>query len=818
MDDDAEIVAEFLVESHENLDRLDRDLVELEQQPDSKELLSSIFRTIHTIKGTSGFLALDRLEALTHVGENLLARLRDGRMTMTTGTAGVLLAMVDTVRALLDAIEREGSDAAPDVPVEDVVARLERVLEGEKDEVSAPPAAPVAETTDEPEVGTDAADAVVEPATEPGPEDAAPVADPGSAPTAVDAEPTPAPVGGAVGSAGAVPVEEAPMATDDVPEPVLVAPEPTRAAATEPVVDTGAEVAVEPVVEATTEPVAEPVAEAAAEPDGEQRRGLVDATVRVDVDLLDGLVQLVGELVLTRNQILQRTDAASDVELVRAAQRLDLVASELQEAVMRTRMQPIGQVWSKMPRIVRDLAHQLGREVQLDMDGHDTELDRSLLEAIRGPLTHLVRNALDHGLEPPAERLAAGKTASGRLQLRAYHESGQVVVEIAEDGRGMDPAKIGAVAVSRGVVTREALARMDTREIIDLVFRPGFSTAEAVTNVSGRGVGMDVVRTSIEGIGGSVDLSSAVGRGTTVRVRIPLTLAIIPALVVGENGERYAIPQANLVELVRLEGADLRRDVEVLAGAPVLRLRGRLLPLVSMSHVLGGDPLAAGELPDALTIVVVQADDARFGLCVGEVHDTQEIVVKPMGRQLKAIPMYAGATIMGDGRVALILDVAGIARDRVIGAPEPVADEGRGAAVDSRALLVLEVSSGRRAALPLTAVSRLEEFDVTRIERSGSTEVVQYRGGILPLVRLAPAIGLVDTAAADGQVSVVVHEGEGHRVGIVIDRVLDVVEENVVATEVGRRAGVLGSAVVQERVTDLVDLDAVVRPALAGAR
>lgn len=358
---------------------------------------------------------------------------------------------------------------------------------------------------------------------------------------------------------------------------------------------------------------------------------------------------------------------------------------------------------------------------------------------------------------------------------------------------------------------------METREILDLIFRPGFSTAAQVTNVSGRGVGMDVVRTSIERIGGSVDLASVVGSGTTVRVRIPLTLAIIPALVVGETGERYAIPQANLVELVRLEGRDLRDSVEVLAGAPVLRLRGRLLPLVTLAEALGGPALKVGSV-DALTIVVVQADDTRFGLCVTEVHDTQEIVVKPIGRQLKALPMYAGATIMGDGRVALILDVAGIARDRELSTVVQPDEGQRSDAVDSRALLVLEIASGRRAALPLTAVSRLEEFDLARVERSGSAEVVQYRDGILPLVRLASAIGLVESVESAEQISVVVHEEEGRRVGIVIDRVLDVVEEAVVATEVGRRPGVLGSAVVQDRVTDLVDLDAVVRPLMAGAR
>jgi two-component system chemotaxis sensor kinase CheA len=529
---------------------------------------------------------------------------------------------------------------------------------------------------------------------------------------------------------------------------------------------------------------------------------VVDASVRVDVDLLDTLVDLVGELVLTRNQILQRTGAGEDAELVRASQRLDLVASELQESVMKTRMQPIGQVWSKMPRMVRDLSHQLGREVELSMEGHETELDRSLLEALKGPLTHLVRNSMDHGIERPDDRERAGKPRAGRLHLRAFHESGQVVVEIADDGKGIDPAKIAEAAIEKGLVSRDQAGRMDGRELINLIFRPGFSTAAEVTNVSGRGVGMDVVRTNIERIGGSVDLQSEAGRGTTVRVRIPLTLAIIPALVVGQGAERYAIPQANLVELVRLEEG----EVERLAGAPILRLRGRLLPLVSLAEALGGE-----QREGAVTVVVLQADDVRFGLCVEQVHDTQEIVVKPIGRQLKSLTMYAGATIMGDGRVALILDVPGMAQAQGIGAQaHSEAAETRTVAGGTTALLVLEVAAGQRAALPLAAVARLEEFPRSRVERSGASEVVQYRDGILPLVRLAPAIGLTDTSDEGDHLSVVVHEVDQRQVGIVIDRVLDVVETSVVASKVGRRAGVTGSAVVQDRVTDLVDLEAVV--------
>ena len=709
-EDDLELLGEFLLESHEGLDQLDADLVALEQEPGSRELLSSIFRTIHTIKGTSGFLALNRLEALTHAGENLLSRLRDGELELTSHRAGVLLRLVDTVRALLALIETSHTDVG-DVEVDPVVAAV------------------VAATEDDVET-------VVE---------------------------------------TVVPVDELP----------------------------------------TVDPAAAVVEEN--ETGDARRSSVVDNSVRVDVDLLDRLVQLVGELVLTRNQILQKLDRVDDVDLTRAAQRLNLVASELQEGVMRTRMQPIGQVWGKMPRIVRDLAHQLGRQVDLEMSGHDTELDRSLLEAVRGPLTHLVRNALDHGLESPHDRVAAGKPATGRLLLRAYHESGQVVVEISDDGRGIDLDKVAAIAVDRGVVGREQLRLMEPREVQDLIFRPGFSTASEVTNVSGRGVGMDVVRTNIERIGGSVDLTSVPGQGTTCRVRIPLTLAIIPALLVGEGAESYAIPQANLVELVRVETSELAGSVEVLAGAPVLRLRGDLLPLVSLGETLG----VPRPVTEAVTVVVVQAEDVRFGLSVEEVHDTQEIVVKPIGRQLKGLGVYAGATIMGDGRVSLILDVAGLARANGVEANAATTrtEQVATTADPTHSLLVVEAAPGRRAALPLGEISRLEEIDRGTLEWSGDREVVQYRGGILPLVRLGRLIGLApDDDPTSTTLPVVVREHEGARVGIVIDRVVDVAETVVELTDVGRRPGVRGSAIVNGHVTDLVDLEELVAlGATAGA-
>jgi two-component system chemotaxis sensor kinase CheA len=810
-----EIVQEFLVESHENLDQLDRDLVALEQDPGSRERLSSIFRTIHTIKGTSGFLAFGKLEAVTHVGENLLSKLRDGALDLTPTRTDVLLRMVDTVRGLLAVIEQTGGEG--DAAIDDVVAAISAVLEDQ----------PAAEPADESAADDEVPSAVSE-----------------VAPEAV------APVAPVVPLAVVPPVAEtvdAEPAAEDVVEE-----EPARLG--ELLVQSGA---------ATPEAIGEAVAEqlrgderplgellvdaGSAEPaevevalnqqaEQQTRRSVADSTIRVDVDLLDALMRLVGELVLTRNQILQHTSMlATQVDLVRASQRLNLIASELQEGVMKTRMQPIDHIWQKMPRVVRDLGHQCGKQVRLVMEGRETELDKTLLEAVKDPLTHLVRNSVDHGIETPAERVAKGKPAQGTLTLRSFHEGGQVVVEVSDDGGGIDPAKVGAKAVERGLVGPEQLARMSQRDVLDLIFQPGFSTAAAVTNVSGRGVGMDVVRTNIEKIGGTVDLSSSVGQGTTVRVKIPLTLAIIPALVVGQGGDRYAIPQASLLELVRLEGEAARTGIEHVAGAPVFRLRGQLLPLVHLGDVLGrpktlsDEPSETGDGEDrAVNVVVLQADDAPFGLVVDEVSDTQEIVVKPLGRQLKHLSVFAGATIMGDGKVALILDVMGLAAESH--ALRSAAGSGSSSLADDASLddelttLLVVAAGGARLAVPLSSVSRLEEVPAQDIERAGGREVVQYRGSLLPLVHLSRALGnhsyTSSDTASDGAdparlLPVVVHGTGADAVGLVVEEILDIAEEHLVLSDVGRAAGVLGSAVVQGRVTDLLDVDAVtaaVRP------
>jgi two-component system chemotaxis sensor kinase CheA len=472
-------------------------------------------------------------------------------------------------------------------------------------------------------------------------------------------------------------------------------------------------------------------------------------------------------------------------------------------------------VWNRFPRIVRDLANVCGKKVTLELDGTETELDRSIIEAIKDPLTHAVRNAVDHGIETQERRRLAGKPPIGRILLRAYHEGGQVNIEISDDGGGLAIDKIRARAVERGLVTAERAARMSEREVGHLIFLPGFSTAEQVTNVSGRGVGMDVVKTNIEKIGGTVDLSSRPNLGTTLKIKIPLTLAIIPALIVASGGERFAIPQVNLLELVRLEGAQARRQIESLHGTDVYRLRGNLLPLVFLNGALQLQSATGGE--DVCNIVVLQADDRQFGLVVDGISDTEEIVVKPLGKELKGISSFAGATIMGDGRVALILDVLGIAQRANVISPtrdRAIVDKTKSQLVeqDSReALLLFRVGGSTRMAIPLSMVARLEEIAPEKIERAAGRDVVQYRGAILPLLMLGRELLHEPRPDSHEPLLVIVYAEKGRSIGIVVEKILDVVEETITVRSQASREGVLGSAVVQGRVTDLLDVHGVIR-------
>ncbi len=761
MDD---IVKEFVVESHENLNQLDQDLVALEKAPGSPELMARIFRAIHTIKGVAGFLSFSKLEAVSHSGESLLAKLRDRKLSVNAEIISALLATSDVIRQMLNAVESAGNDGENDYG--ELVERLEALADAEHEFQ-----APAVET----------------------------------APCETVPAPEPAVILGAI---------HATASGVEVRAEARAAPEAARAKASQvhpshP--DAKAKSAAEETESARG-------ADADSEHEHPNTAGAIDANIRVNVSLLDRLMNLVGELVLARNQILQFSARTHDAGFLSTVQRLNLITTELQEGIMKTRMQPIGNVWSKFPRLVRDLAMLCGKQVRIEMEGEETELDKTLIEAIRDPLTHIVRNAIDHGIERPAERLAASKPAQGCLFLRAFHESGQVNIEISDDGGGINLERVRAKALERGLITHDQSAQMSDNEILNLIFSPGFSTAPKVTNVSGRGVGMDVVKTNIEKIGGTVDVQSQSGRGTTLKVRIPLTLAIIPALVVTCDGDRYAIPQVSLIELVRLEGEEVGKRIETIHGAPVYRLRGHLLPLVYLRQVLnlGGDWNPAADC-QAAHIVVLQVGERQFGLVVDEVNDTEEIVVKPLGKQLKGIAAFAGATIMGDGKVALILDALGIAQlSGVLAESHEAAradDRHEGRAGDSRQRLLLFQAAGfERLAMPLSLVARLEEFSDAQIEHAAGRRVVQYRGRILPLVSLEKILGDAGTQRAPGAQSVqVVVIGQGERaIGIEVDHILDIVEERINAPRMSERPGLLGSAILGQRITDFLDVRAVI--------
>jgi two-component system chemotaxis sensor kinase CheA len=749
-ENDSEIVKDFLVESYENLDRLDRDLVGLEKNPKDKEALAGVFRTIHTIKGTCGFLGFGKLEKVAHVGENLLTRLRDGQLTLNPELTTALLGMVDAVRQMLKEIQSTGQDGENDYP--ELREMLTRLQQGS---ASAAKQAAVTESAPQQEAQSSVAEA-------------------------------------------RPPAE---IALSPCPEPAPVHAEEPRPAKREDVT--------------ATHPA----------PDS-RPRGTAAETIRVGVNVLDKLMTLVGELVLARNQLLQITNTVEDTGLHAVSQRMNLIATELQGEVMKTRMQPIGNIWGQFPRTVRDVALGCGKEVNIEMEGKETELDKTIIEAIKDPLTHLVRNSVDHGIELPEDRVKWGKDPTGRLILRAFHEGGQVNIEISDDGAGLNVERIYKKAVERALITSEQAARMSEREIFNLIFLPGFSTAEKVTNVSGRGVGMDVVKTNVEKIGGTVDVQSTLGQGTTVRVKIPLTLAIIPALVVTCGGDRYAIPQVSLLELVRLEADEVAKGVELVHGAPVYRLRGRLLPLVYLDREL--KLATAAETDGAVNIVVLQADERQFGLVVDQINDTEEIVVKPLRKQLKTVKTFAGSSIMGDGKVALILDVLGLAqrasvvsetRDRAITGK---VTESAATAGNKQTFLLFAGPGDSRMAIPLSTLARLEEFPVAQVEMSGSQWVTQYRGQILTLIRLNVVMeerrnklrALQAPPTADsGPIQVLVLHHEGRSFGLVVEKILDIVEDRADVKSAATRAFVLYSVLIGDRVTELLDIPAILRNA-----
>jgi two-component system chemotaxis sensor kinase CheA len=542
----------------------------------------------------------------------------------------------------------------------------------------------------------------------------------------------------------------------------------------------------------------------AADADMAEGDKVANQSIRVNVDTLEHLMTMVSELVLTRNQLLEISRRNEDTEFKVPLQRLSNVTAELQEGVMKTRMQPIGNAWQKLPRIVRDLSGELGKQIELEMHGADTELDRQVLDLIKDPLTHMVRNSADHGLETPAERQAAGKGEQGTIRLSAYHEGGHIIICIADNGRGLNTERIKAKAVQNGLVTEADLEKMSEAQIHKFIFAPGFSTAAAVTSVSGRGVGMDVVRTNIDQIGGTIDIKSVAGEGSSVTIKIPLTLAIVSALIVEAGGDRFAIPQLAVVELVRAR-ANSEHRIERIKDTAVLRLRNKLLPLMHLKKLLKIDDGSSSD-PENGFIVVTQVGSQTFGIVVDGVFHTEEIVVKPMSTKLRHIDMFSGNTILGDGAVIMIIDPNGIAK--ALGASgsaaQGIGDENAAAHVTGEqltSLLVFRAGSNQPKAVPLGLVTRLEEIATDKIELSNGRYMVQYREQLMPLVQMNGV-----SVQTSGAQPILVFADDGRSMGLVVDEIIDIVEERLNIEVAGSQDGILGSAVIKGQATEVIDV------------
>ena len=768
MDD---LLSEFLTETVESLSVLDVELIKLEQTPDDPDLLSSIFRLVHTIKGTCGFLGLPRLESVAHASENVLGKVRDGVLEVSPVAISTILESLDQIKWILS--ELEANEVEPAGDDAELISRLNAIADGK----AAGDAAPADATADEaPEIVDDfdsiEVDVVVDAV-----DDSAGDGDDAASQEAAVQE-----------AAADVEASEPVAIQDDVaPEAPVVAEKPAA-------VDTA---------EKNT-----------------KESAVANQTIRVSVDLLENLMTLVSELVLTRNQLLQMIRNQTDSEFNVPLQRLSHVTSELQENVMKTRMQPIGNAWAKLPRIVRDLAVDLDKKIELEMIGADTELDRQVLELIKDPLTHMVRNSADHGVEMPSERLAAGKRETGTIVLRAYHEGGHIIIQITDDGKGLDLDRIKQKIVGNGLASEADLEAMTDQQIQQFIFKAGFSTAQEVTSVSGRGVGMDVVRTNIEKIGGTVELSSKVGKGSQFTIKIPLTLAIVSALIVEAGGEKFAMPQLSVVELVRVSAKSDHR-IETINGAPVLRLRDRILPLISLRNLLrlksanDDEPQGEEETADNGTailhgssehfIVVTKVGTYDFGIVVDRVFDTEEIVVKPVAPILRNISMFSGNTILGDGSVIMILDPNGIASATGELAPDAPSESNTRVrevgSEDSVTMLVFKAGDAAPKAVPLALIARLEEIAAEKIEWSSGRPMVQYRGKLMPIVSMSEDYEI----KSEGMQAVLVFSDEDHSMGLAVDEIVDIVEDQMHVELSAEREGYVGSAVIAGKATDVID-------------
>ncbi|BBF81513.1 chemotaxis protein CheA [Asticcacaulis excentricus] len=774
MDD---LIAEFLTETAESLEVVDSELVKFEANPNERKTLDNIFRLVHTIKGTCGFLGLGRLEAVAHAGETLLGRFRDGKLEVTPTAVTLVLHSIDRIKLILNGLEQTGNE--PDGDDDDLISQLEAMAEGR--EVAIETVQPV-QVPDRP-INADIPEVVI---AEVKPELERPLR-----PGEVSLDEL---------EAAFLAAEAPDWMSDPEPEPVAE----IKAEAPKP------ETKPEPKVEApvAVAPKAEPVEAASgalAAALGDENGGIATTqSIRVSVDVLEGLMTLVSEMVLTRNQLLQISRNREDSAFATPLQRLSTLTGELQDSVMKTRMQPIGAAWKKLPRLVRDLSHELGKKIDLIMEGEGTELDRQVLELIRDPLTHMVRNSADHGLEPTEERIALGKPANGQVKLAAFHEGGYIVIRISDNGRGLNTARIREKIVEKGLATRAEVEGMSDQQIHRYIFAPGFSTAAKVTNLSGRGVGMDVVRTNIEQIGGQIDLNSIAGQGTTFTIKIPLTLAIVSALIVGAGGQKFAVPQTSVMELVRT-GANAEHKIEKINDALVLRLRDKLLPLVQLGPTL---QLEAATEENPTFVMVIQVGERRYGLVVNDVLDTEEIVVKPLASILRDVDIFSGATILGDGSVVLILDPNALSERAGNMLEEKVEESTEDAVAESAqgqkvAMLLFRAGGGAPKAVELEHITRLEHIEAEKIERMDGRAALQYRGKLMPILNVADTYGFKEQDIQP----LLVFTGEGYAMALAVDEIVDVVEDFLNIELSPDRPGVRGTAVITGRACEILDVD-----------
>lgn len=740
MNNTDDILVEFIIEAREILDQLDLDFLLLEKTPEDKKLVGNIFRAIHTLKGSSGFFAFKRLELVTHAGETLLGKIRDGSLELDRQKTTLLLATLDAVREIIAGIEATSKEPAGDDG--QLIENLLNLANG---------------------IGlVDKKDDVLEE-----------IKPPNTKPD----DDVPAQFFENSSSVSSPQESETVDSHDDTLSPPIAA----------------YEMGVE-----TVQEVAQPV--------------------KVNLDLLDKLMNLVSEMVLARNRLLPFAVDFGDHHFSGAVRTIDLLTQELQERMMMTRMQPISHIWSKFPRLIRDISNECGKQVNLIQEGSETELDRTLLDAIRDPLVHIIRNCIDHGIELPEQRTQMGKSAMGQVFLKAGHENGMVVIQVADDGGGIDFELVRQKAVETKLLASEHALTLTDMQLLEYIFLPGFSTKKVVTNLSGRGVGMDVVKTNIAKIGGSIEIDSPRGLGTNICLKIPLTLAVMPALFVRCENESYAIPQNSIVELVRLDLANDRSGLEDFYGLPVFRLRNKLVPLLLLSHQLN----LSHKFPSSdavINIAMLQSGGIQFGLLVDEVLNMQEVVVKPLGPLFSGITDFAGATILGNGSVALILDVAGMAIGSGLAAkiqarPLQQVQVSAEVTVEQISMLLFEVPGLEFAALPLESVVRLERFTVDKIQKSGKREVVQYGNGLMHLLRLNEYIDGASPTTVNSQepLSVITHYVNGFPMGLVVGKVHDIIQvPRVMHESNSQQRGLKGCVILNGKVINVIDLSEILR-------